>query len=102
VKIFYQGELLEEYFSSNSYEKDSSYTHYYNGYKSYTMQLKNGKMNGVSVVFYPNGDTNYFQNYNNDTLNGYSYGFYRNKKLKYKCLYINGNCIGRNNYDSIK
>jgi antitoxin component YwqK of YwqJK toxin-antitoxin module len=102
VKIYYHGELLEEYFSSNTQEKDSSYAHYYNGNKSYIQQLRNGKMNGLSIVFYPNGDTNYVQYYINDTLQGYSYGFYRNQKLKYRCLYKNGECVERNNYDSIK
>lgn len=102
VKIYYNGELLEEYFSSNTNEKDSLYTHYYNGYISYKQQLRNGKMHGFYIVFYPNGDTNYVQYYVNDTLHGYSYGFYRNQKLKYKCLYKNGECVEQNYFDSIK
>ncbi len=102
VKIFYHGELLEDYFSSNSFEKDSSYTHYYNGYKSYTMHLKNGFQNGLAISFYNNGDTESVQHYKNDTLNGIAYGFYLNKKIKYKQEFRMGECLYKQVYDSIK
>ena len=100
VKIYYNGELIEEYYSSKNYEKDSFYTDYVNGNKSYILEYENGLQNGIAITFYNNGDTQLVQHYTNDTLNGICYGFYANKKIKYKQVFRMGKCIHQLMVDS--
>ena len=100
VKIYYNGEITEEYYSSRDYEKDSFYTDYINGRKSCVLEFENGLQNGLAISFYNNGDTQLVQHYKNDTLNGLCYGFYLNKRIKYKQIFKMGQCVSQRFFDS--
>jgi len=101
VKIYYNGKLTEEYFSSKNHEKDSFYTDFLNGKKNFILEFENGLQNGLAISFYNNGDTELVQHFVNDTLNGFAYGYSTNKKIKYKQFFKMGCCDGQQLFDSI-
>ncbi len=84
IKVYRKGKINEEFFLLNGL-RDSIYTQYYYaktyGKKMYAISYKEGKRNGLSIIFFENGDTELVSNYRNDTLDGAVYWFSENGEL---------------------
>ncbi len=97
------GIIIESYYvnKKNPLQKVGAYSKFYdNGKMVESATYKNGKLDGVRILYHPNGNKMQEENYVNDKLEGKVISFYEDGSLQQEAVYKDnmGNGVWKNYY----